>query len=126
MKSNNYDFWKMAFDKKLADISTLAKMTVSNQITLDEFQEITGTDYIPNITDGNENYISTKNIMADLANSRIDSMKKETIINDLTKQIAANKILNMQKDSIINSLTKQMANNKLEIIKIKTEKVGNE
>lgn len=125
MKSNNYDFWKSAFDKKLADISDLARMAISNQITLDEFQEITGADYIPNITDGSENYISTKNIMTDLANSRIDSMKKNIIINDLTQQVAENKILNIQKDTIINNLTKQMVNNKLEIMKIKTEKAGN-
>lgn len=51
MNNDNYNFWKMAYDMKAIDISTLrqAVKTDSNpygEITETEFKTITGVDFI--------------------------------------------------------------------------------
>ncbi|MGL5459151.1 MAG: hypothetical protein ACRDBY_06000 [Cetobacterium sp.] len=127
MESTNYNFWKMAFDKKIADVNSVAKAALSKQITVDEFQTITGLSYIPYIANGTENFISTKDIMADLANTKLDNMNKSKLIDSLTKETALSKINAMKKESVINDLTSQVANNKLEIMIMnnKTVKEGN-
>ena len=135
MHSENFEFWEMAFKNKSVDIIQLAKMTGSNgQITTDEFQEITGLNYIPNIIQQEIKYISTSSIINNLANIKLDSMKKENLISSLTKQVAADRIESMKKDNIIktlkdtnSTLIKQIANVRIEIINIKNkEKVGNQ
>lgn len=134
MHSENFEFWKMAFKNKSVDIIQLAKMTGSNgQITTDEFQEITGLNYIPNIMQQGIKYISTSSIINNLANIKIDNMKKDILTSSLTKQIAAERIKSMQKDNVIetlqdtnSTLIKQIANLRIEITSIKNkEKVGN-
>lgn len=134
MHSENFEFWNMAFKNKSVDIIQLAKMTGSNgQITIDEFQEITGLNYIPNITQQGINYIPISSIINNLANIKIDNMKKDILTSSLTKQIAAERIKSMQKDNVIetlqdtnSTLIKQIANLRIEIINIKNkEKVGN-
>lgn len=134
MHSENFEFWNMAFKNKSVDIIQLAKMTGSNgQITIDEFQEITGLNYIPNIMQQGINYIPTSSIMNNLANIKIDNMKKDILTSSLTKQIAAERIKSMQKDNVIetlqdtnSTLIKQIANLRIEIINIKNKKkVGN-
>lgn len=126
MHSENFLFWKMAFERNQVDIYTLAKMTgINGEITKDEFQEITKMNYIPDINIDKVNFISTADIMQELAANRITNMRKDKEINDLTNQIALSKVSIMQKDMIINNLTKQVAINKLDIIKFKNnEKVG--
>ena len=127
MESTNYNFWKMAFDKKIADVNSVAKAALSKQITVDEFQTITGLSYIPYVASGTEGFISAKDIMADLANAKLDNMTKGKLIDRLTKETALSKVNAMQKETVINDLTSQVANNKLEIIIMnnKTVKEGN-
>ena len=122
MQSKNFIFWKTAFERKQVDIYTLAQMTgVNGEITQDEFQEITGMNYIPDVAGNKVNFVSTSDIMQQLALNKISNMQKDKTINDLTKQVALNKITDMKKDMIINNLTKQVANNKLELIQLKNK-----
>lgn len=124
MHSKNFLFWKTAFERKQVDIYTLAQMTgVNGELTSDEFQEITGMNYIPNITNNEVTFISTSDIVKELAATRIANMKKDNIINDLTKQVALGKIADMKKDTIISDLTKQIAINKLELMKLKNKEI---
>ena len=129
MHSKNFIVWKTAFERNQVDIYTLAQMTgVNGELTSDEFQEITGMNYIPNITN-KVNFVSTSDIMQQLAMSKINNMQKDKMISDLANQIALNKINSMQKDMIINNLSKQIANNKLELMELKNKenlvKAGN-
>ena len=122
MHSKNFNFWKEAFKRKQVDIYTLAQMTgVNGELTSDEFQEITGMNYIPDVAGNKVNFVSTSDIMQQLAMSKIANMQKDKAINDLTKQVALNKITDMKKDMIISNLTKQVALNKLELIQLKNK-----
>lgn len=122
MQSKNFIFWKTAFERKQVDIYTLAQMTgVNGEITQDEFQEITGMNYIPDTSTNKVNFVSTSDIVKELAATRIANMQKDNIINDLTKQVALGKIADMKKDTIISDLTKQIAINKLELMKLKNK-----
>ena len=130
MHSKNFIFWKTAFERKQVDIYTLAQMTgINGELTSDEFQEITGMNYIPDTSTNIVNFVSTADIMQQLAMSKISNMQKDKMISDLANQIALNKINSMQKDIIINNLSKQVANNKLELIELKNKenvvKAGN-
>ena len=122
MHSKNFNFWKEAFERKQVDIYTLAQMTcVNGEITQDEFQEITGMNYIPDVVGNKVNFVSTSDIMQQLAISKINNMQKDKMISDLANQIALNKINSMKKDMVINNLSKQVANNKLELIELKNK-----
>lgn len=122
MHSKNFNFWKEAFERKQVDIYTLAQMTgINGEITQDEFQEITGMNYIPDTSTNKVNFVSTSDIMQQLAATKIANMQKDKAINDLTKQVALNKITDMKKDMIISNLTKQVALNKLELIQLKNK-----
>ncbi|WP_195972970.1 hypothetical protein [Clostridium thermobutyricum] len=130
MHSKNFIFWKLAFERNQVDIYTLAQMTgINGEITQDEFQEITGMNYIPDTSTNKVNFVSTSDIMQQLAMSKINNMQKDKMISDLANQIALNKINSMQKDMIINNLSKQIANIKLELIQLKSKenvvKAGN-
>lgn len=123
MHSKNFIFWKTAFERKQVDIYTLAQMTgINGELTSDEFQEITGMNYIPDTSTNKVNFVSTSDIMQQLALNKISNMQKDKTINDLTKQVALNKITDMKKDMIISNLTKQVAINKLELMELKINK----
>lgn len=128
--SENFLFWKMAFERKQVDIYTLAQMTnINGEITKDEFQEITNMNFIPDVSTGKVKFISTNDIMPQLALNKISNMQKDKTISDLANQMALSKISSMQKDMTINNLSKQVANNKLELIQLKNKdntKEGNE
>lgn len=131
MHSKNFIFWKTAFERKQVDIYTLAQMvSINGELTSDEFQEITGMNYIPDVVGNKVNFVSTSDIMQQLAMSKINNMQKDKTIEDLTKQVALSKISDMQKNMIISNLTKQVAMNKLDIMQFKTkentEKAGNQ
>ncbi len=120
MHSKNFNFWKEAFERKQVDIYSLSQMTgVNGELTSDEFQEITGMNYIPDTSTNIVNFVSTADIMQQLAMSKISNKKKDKMISDLANQIALNKINSMQKDMIINLLSQPVANNKLELIQLK-------
>ncbi|ENY98747.1 hypothetical protein HMPREF1092_03305 [Clostridium thermobutyricum] len=124
MHSKNFIFWKTAFERNQVDIYTLAQMTgINGELTSDEFQEITGMNYIPDVAGNKVNFVSTSDIMQQLAMSKIANMQKDKMISDLASQIALNKINSMQKDMIINNLSKQVANNKLELIELKNKEM---
>lgn len=130
MHSKNFNFWKEAFERKQVDIYTLAQMTgINGELTSDEFQEITGMNYIPDTSTNKVNFVSTSDIVKELAATKIANMQKDKMISDLANQIALNKINSMQKDMIISNLSKQVANNKLELIQLKSKenvvKAGN-
>ncbi len=131
MHSKNFLFWETAFERKQVDIYTLAQVvSVNGEITSDEFQEITGMNYIPDSIGEKVNFVSTADILQQLAMNKIASMQKDKTIEDLTKQVALSKISDMQKNMIISNLTKQVAMNKLDIMQFKTkentEKAGNQ
>ena len=64
MHSKNFLFWKEAFERKQVDIYTLSQMiSVNGELTSDEFQEITGMNYIPDTSTNKVNFVSTADIV---------------------------------------------------------------
>lgn len=127
MHSANFLFWKMAFEKKLTDMSTLSNMVnVNGELTADEFQQITGTKYVP-VNAGNSYYfISVQDMLTTVATEKLSSMEKKLALNKLTQQMANDKIVAMKKDQLITKLTQQIASTKVELMQLKNnEKVGN-
>lgn len=122
MHSKNFNFWKEAFERKQVDIYTLAQMTgVNGEITQDEFQEITGMNYIPDVAGNKVNFVSTADIVKELAANKIANTQKDNQIKVLSKQVMENKLINLQKDNQIKIMMQTIMNNKLQLMKLENK-----
>ena len=119
MHSKNFIFWKEAFERKQVDIYTLAQMTgINGEITQDEFQEITGMNYIPDTSTNKVNFVSTADIVKELAATKIDNTQKDNQIKVLSKQVMENKLISIQKDNQIKIMMQTIMENKLQLMKL--------
>ncbi len=115
MHSKNFNFWKEAFERKQVDIYTLAQMTgINGELTSDEFQEITGMNYIPDTSTNIVNFVSTADIVKELAATKIDNTQKDNQIKVLSKQVMENKLISIQKDNQIKIMMQTRMNTKLQ------------
>lgn len=122
MHSKNFNFWKEAFERKQVDIYTLAQMTgINGELTSDEFQEITGMNYIPDTSTNKVNFVSTADIVKELAATKIDNTQKDNQIKVLSKQVMENKLISIQKDNQIKIMMQTIMNNKLQLMKIENK-----
>ncbi len=119
MHSKNFIFWKTAFERKQVDIYTLAQMvSVNGELTSDEFQEITGMNYIPDTSTNKVNFVSTADIVKELAATKIDNTQKDNQIKVLSKQVMENKLISIQKDNQIKIMMQTIMENKLQLMKL--------
>ncbi len=119
MHSKNFLFWKEAFERKQVDIYTLAQMvSVNGELTSDEFQEITGMNYIPDTSTNKVNFVSTADIVKELAATKIDNTQKDNQIKVLSKQVMENKLISIQKDNQIKIMMQTIMENKLQLMKL--------
>lgn len=119
MHSKNFLFWKEAFERKQVDIYTLAQMTgVNGELTSDEFQKITGMNYIPDTSTNKVNFVSTADIVKELAATKIDNTQKDNQIKVLSKQVMENKLISIQKDNQIKIMMQTIMENKLQLMKL--------
>lgn len=119
MHSKNFIFWKTAFERKQVDIYTLAQMTgINGELTSDEFQEITGMNYIPDTSTNKVNFVSTADIVKELAATKIDNTQKDNQIKVLSKQVMENKLISIQKDNQIKIMMQTIMENKLQLMKL--------
>lgn len=119
MHSKNFNFWKEAFERKQVDIYTLAQMTgINGELTSDEFQEITGMNYIPDTSTNKVNFVSTADIVKELAATKIDNTQKDNQIKVLSKQVMENKLISIQKDNQIKIMMQTIMENKLQLMKL--------
>ena len=119
MHSKNFNFWKEAFERKQVDIYTLAQMTgINGEITQDEFQEITGMNYIPDTSTNKVNFVSTADIVKELAATKIANTQKDNQIKVLSKQVMENKLISLQKDNQIKIMMQTIMENKLQLMKL--------
>ena len=119
MHSKNFLFWKEAFERKQVDIYTLAQMvSVNGELTSDEFQEITGMNYIPDTSTNKVNFVSTADIVKELAATKIDNTQKDNQIKVLSKQVMENKLISLQKDNQIKIMMQTIMENKLQLMKL--------
>lgn len=122
MHSKNFNFWKEAFERKQVDIYTLAQMTgVNGELTSDEFQEITGMNYIPDTSTNKVNFVSTADIVKELAATKIANTQKDNQIKVLSKQVMENKLISLQKDNQIKIMMQTIMNNKLQLMKLENK-----
>lgn len=122
MHSKNFNFWKEAFERKQVDIYTLAQMTgVNGELTSDEFQEITGMNYIPDTSTNKVNFVSTADIVKELAATKIANIQKDNQIKVLSKQVMENKLISLQKDNQIKIMMQTIMNNKLQLMKLENK-----
>lgn len=119
MYSKNFIFWKTAFERNQVDIYTLAQMvSVNGELTSDEFQEITGMNYIPDTSTNIVNFVSTADIVKELAATKIDNTQKDNQIKVLSKQVMENKLISLQKDNQIKIMMQTIMENKLQLMKL--------
>ena len=119
MHSKNFNFWKEAFERKQVDIYSLSQMTgVNGELTSDEFQEITGMNYIPDTSTNKVNFVSITDIVKELAATKIDNIQKDNQIKVLSKQVMENKLISLQKDNQIKVMMQTIMENKLQLMKI--------
>ena len=119
MHSKNFIFWKTAFERKQVDIYTLAQMTgINGELTSDEFQEITGMNYIPDTSTNKVNFVSTADIVKELAATKIANIQKDNQIKVLSKQVMENKLISIQKDNQIKIMMQTIMENKLQLMKL--------
>ncbi|WP_436514063.1 hypothetical protein [Clostridium thermobutyricum] len=119
MHSKNFIFWKTAFERKQVDIYTLAQMvSVNGELTSDEFQEITGMNYIPDTSTNKVNFVSTADIVKELAATKIANIQKDNQIKVLSKQVMENKLISIQKDNQIKIMMQTIMENKLQLMKL--------
>lgn len=122
MHSKNFNFWKEAFERKQVDIYTLAQMvSVNGELTSDEFQEITGMNYIPDTSTNKVNFVSTADIVKELAATKIANIQKDNQIKVLSKQVMENKLISLQKDNQIKIMMQTIMNNKLQLMKLENK-----
>ena len=122
MHSKNFNFWKEAFERKQVDIYTLAQMTgINGELTSDEFQEITGMNYIPDTSTNKVNFVSTADIVKELAATKIANIQKDNQIKVLSKQVMENKLISLQKYNQIKIMMQTIMNNKLQLMKFENK-----
>lgn len=120
-KVNNTDIEIVETEVEERFLNTPIFFRYNEEIEKFEFSEELKNKYIKERQNTLSDSEKIENLTKQLAESKVESMKKNIAINNLIKQRAEDKIDYMKSRNIIDMLTKQQAVTKLEIMKMKGE-----
>lgn len=120
-KINNTDIEIIENEVEESFLNTPIFFRYNEGIERFEFSEELKNKYIKERQDRLSDSQKIENLTKQLAESKVESMKKNLVINNLIKQRAEDKVDYMKSRNIIDMLTKQQAVTKLEIMKMKGE-----